>query len=490
MTIAKTLKSLLLVCVLTLVARADIIFLRDGRMMHVKVLSADEKGIDVEMLDTGGRLFVRWDLLREDDRRRLRIEMGFDEDDSGADLLMMGLRVHVRKGTSYDGIEVEPETPDQDHLHLRSDGRTMTIRRDAIRRIEEREISKFEVYTPEELYQMELLRLNPGEDDAQAQFEMARWATKVGMYFEAIAHYLRVQQADPELKAAYVDNQIKRLEVLSKRKDILDAIVQAERNVGRNRFQRAVEIFDEVLAVADLPAEIRREAEKKKEKTLKKRWDYYVKEVSREYNRQVDLKIRAVASSRDIGSSDKEKAMTIDRAMSYVRSQLHKEVIETVAQKLELDPKGEVAKMWEERKKGARRSATYGSGTFVIAGVQEVGAGGGGGGQNQQIQDLLERVRGGGRRGGAQQPAQEAAPKLLTKEQWWAGASSVQRRYYLRAFFAENGKQYEVLRDYLRPCTTCGGTGSIKELGSQGGFVKRTCPRCQGNTGDRTINYR
>ncbi len=468
-------------------ALAEVIFLKDGRLLQVQLLSGTEKGIEVRRLDTGGHLFIRWELLRDEDRQRLRIEFGLDDDLSGADLQMPGQRIYTIKGDDYDGVVV-PHPEDQERVYLRTVKGEIPFLRSAIRRIEDRLVSKFDVYTPEELYQQELDRRQPADDDLQAQFAMARWAAKVGLYAKAVEHYQKVQSIDPEFRTDYVANQLKRLEVLDRRKEIRNGVREADLEAARRHFDVATGLLDELLSLGDLDDITRKEIEKKKERVLKKRWSYYRQQVAREYRRQVDRLIRKVAADKNIGSADKEKRVSIDKAMSYVRSQLHKDVVEAIAKKFSLDPKKEVEKMWEDRPKGARRTASYGSGTFIVMGEKKVQDAGGGG--NRQVQELINRLRR-NRRGGRNQPqAQPQQQKLVTKEQWWVRASMIQRSFFLRAYFAENAKKFEVLNTFMRPCPTCGATGTIKELGSQGGIVRRTCPRCHGNKGDRTVNVR
>lgn len=484
----KKLMTLLAALVLVVSAHADMIFLKDGRFMHVKVVEHDERGITVKRLDTGGRLFVRWDLLREDDRKRLRIEFGYEEDESDADLRIQGHRVYVRRGDYYDGLVVsDPE--DQERIVLRHEGKEFQFVRSAIRRMEEREISVFDVYTSEELYQQKLAELQPDDSYPESHFEMARWATKIGMYAEALHHYTKFSELEPEEKAEYVANQKKRLEILDAQKEIRDAIKLAERQGRRHRYTECLGYLDEVLAVPNLDKGLRADVEAKKKKFEKRRWKHFAEIVEKQYHRLVTKKINKLARSRDIRSRDDEKKLTIDKAMSYLRSEMHKEIVEELAKKYELDPKKEVEKMWEERKSRGKRTASYGAGTFIV----EKGKGRGRQRkQDQRVQELLERFRQRGGRGGQQGGAgnQPKQPPLPTKDQWWSGVDAVTRSFWMRAYYAEKSGKMEVTNVITRPCPECGGTGSIKEVGNEGQVVRLTCPRSQGLKGDRVVTYR
>ncbi len=486
--LSKALLSCLLVLVFALALKAEIIFLKDGRLLHVKVLSGDERGIAVERLDNGGKLFLRWEHLREQDRKRLRIEFGLDDDDSGIDLMMPGHRLHARKGDYQDGLIVE-ET--QDKVVLMREGGRVEYLRAAIRRIEERQVSVFDVYTPEELYQQRLGEIQPVDGDVVGHFEMARWATKVEVYHEAIGHYLKVREADPEYKSEYIDNQMKRLEILDRNKELRAAIRTAERAGYRNRFAECLAYFDEILAVSGLDPQLKQEVEKKRERFVKRRWKYYSEEVVKTYHREVRKRLKALAQSKDIRSTNAEEALSVQKAMSYCRSQLHKDIVEDIAKKFELDPKKEVEEMWKNRKFNIKLSGTYGSGTFI---VESAGGGNTGGLQegqlNRRIQEARERLERSLRGGEQNQQQQAAPPKLISKDEWWVQADSVQREFFLRAYYAEHCGQMQIISTSWRACQTCGGTGSIKQLGAQGGFVKVTCPRSHGLKGDKVVYYR
>ena len=471
------------------VAHADIIFLKDGRALHVKVLSGDEKGVSVERLDTQGRIFVRWELLREVDRKALRVRFGLDDEVAEEELVVDGHRIEPKRGDYYDGIVVRES---QEEVVLKHRGRELPFKRHAIRKLTARPVSVFDVYTEDELYEQKKAELAPTEDDVVAQFEMGKWAAKIGKYARAMIHYARVRELEPDYKTDYIENQLKRLDYLEKNKFIRDKIKEAVRSGTVRRFKKSMETFDQILAEPTLEASLREEVEKLKVKFTKRRWRHYSREVTRGYFKELDRRLRKLASSKDIQSNDPEKAVTIDRAMSTVRSKLHKEIVEALAMKFELDPKKEVEKMWMERRKRGSRTASYGDGTFI---VKKGGRGRGAGNRQASREDALRRraeelLRRRGRRGGQQQQQQVPQVKLLTKAEWWKRADSTARFYWLRAYFAENGKQVEVVTTRTRNCTTCGGTGSLRRLGPQGGFFNVTCPRCQGHKSDRVITYR
>jgi hypothetical protein len=42
---------------------AEDIILIDGRYLHVKILTPSEQGLQVQLLDTGGQVFLPWGLI-------------------------------------------------------------------------------------------------------------------------------------------------------------------------------------------------------------------------------------------------------------------------------------------------------------------------------------------------------------------------------------------------------------------------------------------
>jgi hypothetical protein len=450
----------------------------------VKVISGDEKGVSIERLDNGGKLFIRWELLRNEDARRLRIGFGLEDDNSGADLIMAGHRVHVKKGNYYDGLVLA--NPSQDRVIILQQSGELNLPRTSILRIEERQVSSFDVYTPEELYKPRFDESGPEDDDVEANFEMAKWATKIGVYHEALIHYAKITETDPEFNKAFVANQIARLEVLDRNKEILNAIRAAEKEGYAHKYSTCLSYFDEILAAPGLDKALQKVVEKKKKKFIRRREKHFTRIVILDYHREVNKRIKAIATNKDIRSKDEEKQLTVDKAMQMIRSKLHKEIVKDIAAKYELDEKKEVEKWWDERKARFRKTASYGSGAFIVDGGRRANKGGAGA-AGGALSDYIKRLKGNNKNN----PGGNAAPevKLITKDQWWLKADSIQRMFFLRAFYAEKSGKMIVDSTSLRPCGTCGSTGSIKKLGAQGGFVKVTCPRCQGLRGDKVVHY-
>ena len=93
----------LIVFLLSAFARADDIVLVDGRYLQVKVLGATEKKLHVKLLDTGGELWIPWDLIRESDRDRLMVQFGYKEEERG-EITRAGIRLVTKSGEEFFGV--------------------------------------------------------------------------------------------------------------------------------------------------------------------------------------------------------------------------------------------------------------------------------------------------------------------------------------------------------------------------------------------------
>lgn len=478
--------SVLLLCAAT--ARADIITLQDGRILHVKVVETTDAGLTVERLDNGGKVTLRWEHLRDADRKRLRIQYGLEEEESEADLVMVGHRIYPRQSDFTDGLVTGS---DNEYFTMMVRGREERYRKDALRKPpEEREVSVFEVYTPEQLYQKKIAEL-AADADIEVIFEFAKYCTRITMYDKAIEHFTKVKELDPGFKAEYIANQLKRLEILDRDKETRKLMREADQLGNSQKFDQCLARLREIAASGSVAAEIKAEAAKKVTVWEKKRHEYYSNAVVQGYYRYVRKTLEDLSRDKRIYEKDEKERYSIDKAMSFIRSQLHKDAVKHLAEKLGLDPKNEVEKMWKDRKRKSRDPVSYGSGTFIIAGVKEAQKDGGAA-QNdaaRQVQDYLRRLN----RGQQQQQEQQAeiqGPKLKSKDEWWASVESIVRLYWMLAYWVENSDQFEVTKRSFNACEQCGSTGTIKILGTQGSLQRFTCPRCQGNKGDTVLYYK
>lgn len=478
----------LIVFLLSAFARADDIVLVDGRYLQVKVLGATEKKLHVKLLDTGGELWIPWDLIRESDRDRLMVQFGYKEEERG-EITRAGIRLVTKSGEEFFGVPEKQfdaqSVPDEVVIIYK--GRKWPFKKSMIRSIDWQDVPALEAYTKEQLYDQELARIKPGEEDLEGHWDLARFSMDIELYARAVEHMLRVKSIDPAYRADFVSNQLGRLEMLARNQKIVDAMRGAKRESYHKRFDQSVEQLDQILSLENLDPNLKADAELTKEGVLKRRWDYFAKLVTRGYFDMMNNKI---------GKMSRDRKLKLKEAQNQIRRELHKEIVADLATKYGLDVKKEVEKMWEERVVHQPRRASYGSGTFIVLGKAK-----GAEQRMQQMQRMQQRQaqqqrNRNGRRGGNQQQQQQQQqtfqpPKPPTKDDWWDKlADSSMRAQWLKCYYAENGKKLEVVGERKNSCSRCGGTGSIKFAGSQGETVPVTCPRCQGHRHDKGVAYK
>lgn len=480
-------KTKLLACLVLLLlpslVRADDIVLVDGRYLQVKVLGATEKKLHVKLLDTGGELWIPWDLIRESDRDRLMIQFGYKEEER-PEITRPGVRLVTKAGEEFFGVPEKQfdaqSVPDE--VVIIHKGGKWPFKKAMIRSIEWQDIPALEAYTKEQLYEQELASSRPGDEDLEGHWDLARFCMDIELYARAVEHMIKVKDIDPAYRSDYVTNQLERLEVLARNQKIVDAIRGAKREAYHKRFDQSVDQLDQIITIENLDPNIKADAELTKEGVLKRRWTYFSKLVTRGYFDMMNNKI---------GKMSRDRKLKLKDAQNELRRELHKEIVADLATKYGLDAKKEVEKMWEERKVHQPRRASYGSGTFIVLGKAK--------GAEQRMQQLQRQMarqaqqqRNRGRGRNQQQQTQTfKPPKPPSKDDWWDKlADSNMRAQWMKCYYAENGKKLEVVGERKNPCSRCGASGSIKFSGAQGETIPVTCPRCQGHRHDKGVAYK
>ena len=479
---------LLLVALAAGIARAEVLTLKDGRVLHGEIVAHSERGFTVMRYDNLGKVSLKWDMLRPEDKKRLRVRYHYEEEETTSDLVMIGHRIYPKQ-SDYKDCLVEKE--DQTFLYVRAGGVVNPYRKDALRKpAEEREVSVFEVYSAEQLYEKKLAEMKGLENDVRALYEFARYCTRVTMYDKAVENFMKVKELDPEFMAEAVALHLKKAETLDQDKVTRALMKEADQKGYAKSFDECLTIYGDIVKSPTVNAEVKTQAQKNLAVWKKKREDYFRGEVKRGYLATAYRKIEEIARDKRILSQDPKEQLTIDKAMAMVRSELHKQVVEALAAKYKLDPKKEVEKFWKERVRSTNGPVTYSTGTFIVAGVKDANQSGGQQDEiGKQVNDLLRRF---GNRRGQQQEQQQAEPppELISKEKWWTTMPSSMRAYWLRAYFVENSGQFEIVRRQIQPCESCGGKGSQQQFGAQGAATRVTCPRCQGNKGDSQLWFK
>jgi len=464
------------------VTRADDLVLADGRYLQVRFLKGDERGVHVRLLDTGGEILIPWELIREADRDRLMKHFGLKEDEEDIPL-EKGVKLVAKSGDVFLGV---PETPIPEgqippEVILWIEGRRVPFKAENIRSLETTMVPSREAFTREQLYERYINQFPLEEDDLEGHWDAARYCASIGYYEKAVQHFLRVQELDPGFRSDYVTNQIERLEDLARNEKILDQLRRAMTKGYYNQFDSALEIVDKLLQIKDMDPNVQLQIELKQQKLQAMRWKHYARLVVRNYHRLLDLKLRKMAA---------DSKLKLNQAKRELRREVHKEIIADLAQRYGLDQKTEVTKMWEERKVHGYRTASYGSGTFIVLGKAK-----GADKRNQQVEAAIRRALGQRRgRGGSQSSSFnntfQRLPKPPTPDEWWKKAGSAARWSWMKAYYAENSGQMKDVTERWEGCSRCGATGTIGFSGAQGEILKVTCPRCAGHKRDKRVAYK
>ena len=119
-----------LACLAPSIPAEDIVLI-DGRYLHVKILQDSETGIQVQLLDTGGQVFIPWALIYEPDRVRIMKDRGRMTEEKV--LVEEGNRITTKTGDTWEGRIIN-ETDKE--VTLKNRGTTMTIAKDRIKETE------------------------------------------------------------------------------------------------------------------------------------------------------------------------------------------------------------------------------------------------------------------------------------------------------------------------------------------------------------------
>lgn len=472
---------LLLGGLLAPVVKADDLILADGRYLQVKILEVDERGLHVHRLDNGGRIFLPWALLREEDRHRLKVAYGLEEEER-KEVTQPGVRLLMRSGDEFRGVpktEFDAQSV-PDPVEIWVGGKLLSFPKENIRSLAFIEVPVLEAFSKETLYERQLEELAPSPDDLDGHLEMVRYAADITYWQKAIEHLLIVQAIDDLYEPEWVQNQLARYEELAKNQAISDAIWNAKRRAYAKRFDEALAQLQEILGLQTLPPELKAVAEDTVKWVSDQRWEHNVREVRKYYFHFLD---------RALAKKSRDAQLSITDAQRYARRELHQEIVNQVAEKLQLNPKEEVPKMWTERQTGQPRSAWYGSGSFIVlgeaAGARE---------RERALQQQMARAQAEARRRNGNSRSLSAGipqyPKPKTREEWWKGASPGTKADWMKAYFAENGGQVELVGERRAECPTCTGNRVISFRGSQGQTIQVTCPRCAGHGYDKGVAFK
>jgi hypothetical protein len=466
---------------------AEDIVLVDGRYIQVKCLEATETRVKVILLETGGEVWIPWSLIREEDRKRLRIRFGLEEDESEKALFEEGVKVVTQQADEYLGVPVAPldlqSLPES--FEIWHQGKKWEFKKALIRSVEPAQVPALTAYSAQQLYERKLTEIKPQDDDLEGHWDLARYCMAIDHYDRAAAHLLKVKEIDAEFETERVSNHLARMEALARDQARSEAIKNAKLHAQYNRFERARADLAQILSLPDLSPVLKAHAEQVKQWVEVKRAEHFKAVVRREYFALLNTKI---------GKMSRDPKLKLKDAQKELRSNLHKEIVADIASKHGLDQKNEVQKWWEERVVNAPFVSSYGSGTFIVLGPAP-----GARERDQQLQQAMARAAAqqrnqGGRNNqqGSLSPEMMKFPKPPTPDEWWEKdySDSAARADWMKAYYAEQCKMLKVTGERREDCARCAATATVKFGGTQGETIAVTCPRCHGHKYDKGVAYK
>src|SRR5882724_5876093 len=142
-------------------------------------------------------------------------------------------------------------------------------------------------------------------------------------------------------------------------------------------------------------------------------------------------------------------------ARNWCSKEMVKLLWERVSHDLELNA-DELKLGWESRAKGAARTASYGTGSFIVVKRQPTSG-------------------------------QSTAVDSDAGERWWAANGAEEKAAWLTALFAETSGYFEVLKINTDPCPACGATESVT---SDTEPAPQRCAACNGAVVVKSVVYR
>ena len=338
---------------------------------------------------------------------------------------------------------------DEEHLHVLRCGQTIRVRQARIVARVAEALDPRAIWTPAQLVRRYLERLadrlgvtEQALTTAQ-RFRLAEYARAVGDFQAARAHYVRCAQDPGFERAKIVRQRIEEIDALLRDEAALEALRRMRAALWLREYRRVRE------ALEQFPGEHPGVGEPVRRRLQEVRKDFQARRAEH-VQREAGIRFPKVLAAL-IAAKVRETGISITDALAWARCDLTDAAFRVVAAGLarfdDVTPE-EARALWESRPRGAWRTASFGSGTFIV------------------------RPSPGGERG---------APRPPTRDRWWTSAPARERASWILAFFVQDSGVFEVEAPKTRPCATCGARGVVRGA---------ACPRCHGARGEITARYR
>ena len=486
------LRTVLFALLLTFVsagAFAQTVQLANGQTLLATVEDANGDGLQVKRLDNGGVLDLRWEHLSA--ASALEIKRQFDlVGDSQDEVLVRAEEVTYTISGQPNRVLGKVVERTATHLVVMVKGVPYRVPVTELRGVRQVQVPVTQVFTKDEYYASRLAEDPPG-DSADKHLLLAEDLVKVRDYDHAAEHLQKAKELDNSRDKQRVDTMLARLlkyKEAARERELLDQI-QACRSRGQ-----LVDIEKGAALIAqyvkDFPqSKLKQEFDLEKKRFTDTRTRFLSQQVAEQFRRGIQVLAEKKAA---------DATVSLQAARDYAENELAEELFTRTAAALRIEVP-EAKELWAGRDRypvGKRTEHfAYGLGSWVLGEAAVIKDTAVAKAKDKQqanepandtnsrdveriqraLRQALER-----RRAAAQGGADGGAKQEQSDEDWWREASRVERAGWLRAYFAEFGKQLVVTFASASPCPTCYGEGSTPEMGPDGKLIRNKCFLCHG----------
>jgi|JRYL01.1.fsa_nt_gb hypothetical protein len=474
---------------------AQSVQLVNGQTLLATIENADGDGLRIKRLDNGGVLDLRWEHLST--ASALDIKRRFDlAGDAESELLVNCEEVTYTVAGQPNRLigKVADRTPT--HLVVVQRGVTFNIPTAELRGMRTVQAPVTQVYTLDEFYASRLAEDPPG-DSADKHLLVVEDLLKVRDYERAEEHAKRAKELGNSRDPQRVDMlaaKVARYKEASRERALLDQI-QACRSRGQLAdFAKGRKLLEQFAK--DFPqSKIKSDFDAEQKRFEASRTRFMTQQVAEQFRRSLQIVAEKKAA---------ETELTLQAARDYAENELTDELFARTAQQLGIDV-AEAKTLWPERVKfpvGKRAEHfAYGLGSWILGEPAIVKDTAVGKAKDQQAQQNpgdqgnqrdVERVQRAlrqavERRRAAQAAGQGQQQQEESDEDWWREASRPERAGWLRAYYAEFGKQLVVTFASASACAACYGQGTQPEMGPDGKPIRAKCYLCHGTKWTRSF---
>jgi len=461
-------------------APADLIELKNGRVIQGEILegTTTEDALALKLHETGGTLLLDWDHVLPERAKALRIKLQIDLEEQEV-VTITGHQLLLNTGETHLGLIENPDETEAP-FRVRTTRGTREYPQGSVAKVSQVQVDIALVFTPREAYQRQADEAPP--ETARDHFELALYASRVTDHEKALVH-LQAAQADTDFAESddgkSLAQRMKQEQILIDAQGAQDLVRKAKLAMARKRWNEA----------RDLVLELRRDvtderilkavrADGLERSVVRGRDKFFLKRVQRTVYKATRDLIRDKCREKKKPSLDAERGKsapgTLAAAKQWSARELTNEMWDKVADVTGLELE-EIQGYWEKRAMRQPQTASYGTGTFIVA--------------KKELPKKRDRRRPAGanrdrrRSGGG---AQKKDDKPLTDEEWWERRPVNERTLWLLSYYVEGSGIFEVIRrDETQKCENCGGLGYTSTSSTGGGSETHICTTC--NTAGKYI---